>query len=71
MPPTPPSVPDEYRGESVKAFVSLRPDTATTENELIAHCKARMAAYKYPREVEIVDDIPKTATGKLLRRELR
>ena len=64
-------VPDEYRGESVKAFVSLRPGTSATPEELIAHCKARMAAYKYPREVEIRDDIPKTATGKLLRRELR
>lgn len=64
-------VPDEYRGESVKAFVSLRPGTSATPEELIAHCKERMAAYKYPREVEIRDDIPKTATGKLLRRELR
>ena len=64
-------VPDEYRGETVKAFVSVRPGTTATPEELIEHCKARMAAYKYPREVEIMDDIPKTATGKLLRRELR
>ncbi|MDN5744206.1 MAG: long-chain fatty acid--CoA ligase [Nocardioidaceae bacterium] len=64
-------VPDEYRGESVKAFVSLRPGASATPEELIAHCKARMAAYKYPRGVEIMDDIPKTVTGKLLRRELR
>lgn len=64
-------VPDEYRGETVKAFVSLRSAAAVTPEELIAHCKARMAAYKYPREVEIMDDIPKTATGKLLRRSLR
>ena len=64
-------VPDEYRGETVKAFVSLRPGTSATPEELITHCKARMAAYKYPREVEIMDDIPKTATGKLLRRALR
>ena len=64
-------VPDEYRGETVKAFVSLRPGTSTTPEELIAHCRSRMAAYKYPREVEIMDDIPKTATGKLLRRALR
>lgn len=64
-------VPDEYRGESVKAFVSLRPGTSATPEELIAHCRERMAAYKYPREVEILDDIPKTATGKLLRRQLR
>jgi long-chain acyl-CoA synthetase len=62
---------DEYRGETVKAFVSLRPGTSATEDELIAFCRARMAAYKYPRLVEILDDIPKTVTGKLLRRELR
>jgi long-chain acyl-CoA synthetase len=64
-------VPDEYRGETVKAFVSLRPGKAATPEELIAFTKERMAAYKYPRQVEILDDIPKTATGKLLRRELR
>ena len=39
--------------------------------ELIAFCKERMAAYKYPRLVEVIDEIPKTATGKILRRELR
>ena len=44
-------VPDEKRGETVKAFVSLRPGAAVTEDELIAHCKERMAAYKYPRQV--------------------
>ena len=64
-------VPDEYRGETVKAFVSLRRGTSATEDELIAFCKERMAAYKYPRQVEIVDELPKTVTGKLLRRELR
>ena len=42
-------VPDEYRGETVKAFVSLRPGEAAPEPELIAFCKERMAAYKYPR----------------------
>ena len=64
-------VPDSYRGETVKAFVSLRPGTEATPEELIDHCKTRMAAYKYPREVVVMSDIPKTATGKLLRRELR
>lgn len=64
-------IPDSYRGETVKAFVSLRPGTEATAEELIAHCKERMAAYKYPRAIEILDDIPKTATGKLLRRVLR
>jgi long-chain acyl-CoA synthetase len=64
-------VPDEYRGETVKAFVSLKPSAQATEDELIAFCKERMAAYKYPRQVEFLDEIPKTPTGKILRRELR
>jgi long-chain acyl-CoA synthetase len=64
-------VPDEYRGESVKAFVTLRPGATVTEQELVAHCKQRMAAYKYPRSIEFVAALPKSATGKLLRRELR
>jgi long-chain acyl-CoA synthetase len=64
-------VPDAYRGETVKAFVSLRPGKTATEAELIAFAKQRMAAYKYPRQIEFLDEIPKTVTGKLLRRELR
>jgi long-chain acyl-CoA synthetase len=64
-------VPDPYRGETVKAFVSLKAGTSVRPDELIAFCKERMAAYKYPRQVEIVDEIPKTVTGKVLRRELR
>jgi long-chain acyl-CoA synthetase len=64
-------VPDEYRGESVKAVISLKPGAETTPEEIIGFCKERMAAYKYPRTVEIVEDLPKTVTGKILRRELR
>ncbi len=64
-------VPDERRGETVKAFVSLRPGASATEEELIAHCRERMAAYKYPRSVVLLDELPKTVTGKILRRELR
>jgi long-chain acyl-CoA synthetase len=64
-------VPDEYRGETVKAFVSLKADASVEPDELIAFCKERMAAYKYPRSIEIVEELPKTVTGKLLRRELR
>jgi long-chain acyl-CoA synthetase len=64
-------VPDEYRGETVKAFVSLRPGRTVSAEELIAFARERMAAYKYPRQVEFLDEIPKTVTGKLLRRELR
>ncbi|MSW41857.1 MAG: hypothetical protein F2842_06570 [Actinobacteria bacterium] len=65
-------IPDEYRGETVKAFVSLRPGfEATTPDELIEHCKVLLSAYKYPRELVILPEIPKTATGKIMRRELR
>ncbi|MGW3241358.1 long-chain-fatty-acid--CoA ligase [Streptomyces sp. NPDC001070] len=64
-------VPDAYRGESVKAFVSLRPGAAAEAAELIAHCRERLAAYKYPREIEILPELPKTSSGKILRRELR
>jgi long-chain acyl-CoA synthetase len=64
-------VPDEYRGETVKAFVSLKDGEAATEEELIGFCKERMAAYKYPRQIEFIEELPKTPTGKILRRELR
>ncbi|NEM04453.1 AMP-binding protein [Geodermatophilus normandii] len=64
-------VPDEKRGETVKAFVSLKPGASVTPEELIAHCRERMAAYKYPRSIELLDELPKTVTGKILRRELR
>ncbi|MET8578822.1 AMP-binding protein [Streptomyces sp. NPDC005012] len=64
-------VPDGYRGETVKAYIALRPGAEATGEELAAYCKERLAAYKYPRLVEILPDLPKTATGKILRRELR
>ena len=64
-------VPDAYRGETVKAFVSLRPGKTATAEELISFCRSQMAAYKYPRQIEFLDELPKTVSGKLLRRELR
>ncbi|WP_406509312.1 class I adenylate-forming enzyme family protein [Streptomyces sp. NBC_00212] len=64
-------IPDAYRGESVKAYVSLRPGAEADPAELAAYCKERLAAYKYPREVEILPELPKTTSGKILRRELR
>ena len=60
-----------YRGETVKAFVSLKPGSDVDAEQLISYCKARMAAYKYPRQVDILPDLPKTPTGKILRRALR
>ena len=66
-------VPDPYRGETVKAVLALREEFAgrVIPEDIIGFCKERLAAYKYPRIVEFVDEIPKTATGKFLRRALR
>ena len=64
-------VPDDYRGETVKAVVSLKPGHTVQPAELTAFCRERMAAYKYPRLVEIVEELPKTPTGKIMRRALR
>ncbi|YCN58750.1 hypothetical protein AB9M10_12625 [Rhodococcus erythropolis] len=64
-------IPDEYRGETVKAFVSLVPTATATAGELIDFCRNQMAAYKYPRFVVILDELPKNASGKILRRTLR
>ncbi|MFD5032589.1 class I adenylate-forming enzyme family protein [Streptomyces sp. NPDC058405] len=64
-------IPDAYRGESVTAYVSLRPGATVEPGELGAYCAERLAAYKYPREVEILPELPKTTSGKILRRELR
>jgi long-chain acyl-CoA synthetase len=63
--------PDEYRGETVRAFVSLKPGTRAEPAELIGFCRERLAAYKCPRSVDILDELPKTVSGKILRRELR
>ncbi|WP_226486371.1 class I adenylate-forming enzyme family protein [Streptomyces parvulus] len=64
-------VPDGYRGETVKAYISLRPGADTAPDAFSSYCRERLAAYKYPRQVEILPDLPKTASGKILRRELR
>jgi len=64
-------VPDSYRGETVKAYVSTRPGAEVAPDELVAYCRDRLAAYKCPRQVEILPELPKTLSGKILRRELR
>lgn len=64
-------VPDSYSGERVKAFVVLKPGESATEQEIIDYCKERMAHYKAPKYVEFVDELPKSAIGKILRKELR
>ena len=64
-------VPDERLGEEVKAFIVLKPSVTLTEAELIEWSKEQMAAYKYPRHVEFRATLPISATGKILKRELR
>jgi long-chain acyl-CoA synthetase len=64
-------VPHESHGEEVKAFIILKEGQTPSEAELIAWCKETMAAYKYPRMIEFRTSFPKTATGKILKRELR
>ena len=64
-------VPDPALGEEIKAVVALKPGQAVSEQELIAYCKERLAAYKYTRSVEFRETLPKTATGKILKRELK
>jgi long-chain acyl-CoA synthetase len=64
-------VPDERLGEEVKAFVVRKPGAQSTEEELIAWCREQFAAYKYPRLIEFRDSLPISATGKVLKRELR
>ncbi|WP_246574078.1 class I adenylate-forming enzyme family protein [Streptomyces genisteinicus] len=64
-------VPDAYRGETVRAYVSLRPGAEVAPGELSAYCEQRLAAYKYPRDVSVLPELPKTTSGKILRRELR
>ena len=64
--------PDPYRGETVVAFVALKSGVENVApEELIDFCKQRMANYKYPRRIEVMEELPKTTTGKYLRRELR
>jgi long-chain acyl-CoA synthetase len=64
-------VADELRGEEVVAFVTLRQGGVADGAELVAHCRRRMAAYKYPRRIEVRDSLPHGPTGKVLKRELR
>jgi long-chain acyl-CoA synthetase len=63
-------IPDPYRGETVKAWVVLKPGETSNEAEIKAWCKERLAAYKVPTHLEFRSELPKTTVGKILRREL-
>jgi acyl-CoA synthetase (AMP-forming)/AMP-acid ligase II len=64
-------VPDDKWGETIKALVVLAEGAEATEDEMIAHCKERLARYKAPTSVEFRDSIPRTATGKVQKFKLR
>jgi len=64
-------VPHERHGEEVKAYVILQVEATVSESELISWSKANMADYKYPRIIEFRETLPMTATGKILKSELR
>jgi len=64
-------VPDELRGEAVKAVVALKPGETATEREIIKICQEKLANYKLPKFVEFVEALPKTSTGKILKRALK
>jgi len=63
-------IPDDRLGEEVMAFLTLRPGAVLTAREAIIFCRGRVAAYKYPRVVEIRDVLPKNALGKILKDRL-
>jgi acyl-CoA synthetase (AMP-forming)/AMP-acid ligase II len=64
-------VPDEKWGETVKALVVLAPGATATEQELIEHCRSKLAHFKCPTSVELRDELARTATGKLQKFKLR
>jgi long-chain acyl-CoA synthetase len=64
-------LPDRMKGETVKAFIVLRPGKSVSEVEIKSFCRERLAPYKVPSQIEFVADLPKTQVGKVLRRELK
>ena len=64
-------VPDRYRGETVKSFVVAKPGESLTEEEIVKYCQDRLAAYKVPKKIEFMESLPKSAIGKILRREIK
>lgn len=63
-------IPHEYRGETIKAIVVLKEGQDVTSDQLIDFCRTQLSAYKVPREIQFVKELPKTAVGKILKRNL-
>ncbi len=64
-------MPDEYRGETLKAYIVLKPGETATDEDIVSFCKERLAAYKIPKSIEFRLSLPKSAVGKVLRKILR
>ena len=64
-------IPHDYRGETVKAFIVVKEGQELTEDEVVTYCKKNLAAYKDPKIIEFIDELPKSAVGKILRRKLK
>jgi long-chain acyl-CoA synthetase len=64
-------IPHDQHGEEIKAYVILNEGQGVSEEDIVSWSKEQMAAYKYPRIVEICESLPMTATGKILKKELR
>ena len=62
---------DDVKGECVKAAIVLQPGTTLEPEEIIAFCRTKMAKYKVPQQIQFVDELPKSPTGKILKRVLR
>ena len=64
-------VPDDYRGEIIKAVVVLKPGANVTSDDLLKYCRENLAKYKVPAAIDIVDEVPKTTVGKIDKLALR
>jgi acyl-CoA synthetase (AMP-forming)/AMP-acid ligase II len=64
-------IPSEKWGEAIHAVIVLKKDAEVTEEELIAHCRDHIAHYKCPKSIEFIEELPRNASGKVLKRELR
>ena len=65
------SIPDEDKGELAKAYIVPTTGASPNADDIIAYCREHLAAYKVPRAVQFAEDLPKTSTGKVMRRELK